>query len=70
MRTGSSYVLEGTVVMQVEGGQKVTLTAGQTFYEGPDDVHIVGANASRTLPAKLVVFLVKNKGVLFFLPVP
>ena len=56
--------------MQVRGGQQVTLTAGQTFYEGPDDVHIVGSNASRTLPAKLVVFLVKNKGVPFFVPVP
>ena len=64
------YVLEGSVVMQVRGGQPVTLTAGQTFYEGPDDVHIVGSNASRTLPAKLVVFLVKKKGVPFFLPVP
>ena len=66
---GFVYVLEGSVVMQVRGGQQVTLTAGQTFYEGPDDVHIVGSNASRELPAKLVVFLVKNRGVPFFVPV-
>src|SRR5215475_9796835 len=41
------YVLEGTIVMQVRGGKEVTLTAGQTFYEGPDDVHVVGRNASQ-----------------------
>ncbi len=56
------FVLEGSIVMQVRGGAPVTLTAGQTFYEGPDDVHIVGRNASRTAPARLLVFLVKNKG--------
>jgi quercetin dioxygenase-like cupin family protein len=56
------YVLEGTIVMQVRGGTPVTLTAGQTFYEGPDDVHIVGRNASQTAPAKFLVFLVKDKG--------
>jgi quercetin dioxygenase-like cupin family protein len=59
---GFVYVEEGTVVMQVRGGQPVTLQAGQVFYEGPDDVHVVGRNASTTKPAKLVVFLVKNKG--------
>ena len=56
------YVLEGSIVMQVKGGAAVTLTAGQTFYEGPDDVHIVGRNASRTAPARFVVFLIKHKG--------
>jgi quercetin dioxygenase-like cupin family protein len=56
------YVLEGTIVMQVRGGKQVTLTPGQTFYEGPDDVHVVGRNASKTKPAKFVVFLVKDKG--------
>ena len=56
------YVLEGSIVMQVRGGQEVTLTPGQTFYEGPDDVHVVGRNASQTEPAKFVVFLVKDKG--------
>lgn len=56
------YVLEGSVVMQVRGGKKVTLKPGQTFYEGPNDVHVVGQNASPTKPAKFVVFFVKNKG--------
>ncbi len=55
------YVLEGSIVMQVRGGKEVTLTPGQTFYEGPDDVHVVGRNASKTKPAKFVVFLVKDK---------
>lgn len=62
------YVLEGTIVMQVKGGQPVTLTAGQTFYEGPDDVHVVGKNASKTVPAKFVVFLVKDKGAPILVP--
>jgi quercetin dioxygenase-like cupin family protein len=56
------YVLEGTIVMQVKGGKPVTLTAGQTFYEGPDDVHVVGRNASTTKPARFVVVLVKKQG--------
>ena len=55
-------VLEGSIVMQVRGGKEVTLTPGQTFYEGPSDVHVVGRNASQTKPAKFVVFLVKDKG--------
>ncbi len=59
---GFIYVLEGTVVMQVKGGKEVTLSPGQTFYEGPDDVHVVGRNASKTEPAKLLVVLVKRKG--------
>jgi quercetin dioxygenase-like cupin family protein len=59
---GFIYVLEGSIVMQVRGGKEVTLTAGQSFYEGPDDVHVVGRNASQTKPAKFVVFLVKDKG--------
>src|SRR6185437_10938477 len=53
------YVLEGTIIMQVRGGKEVTLTPGQTFYEGPNDVHVIGRNASKTKPAKFVVFLVK-----------
>jgi quercetin dioxygenase-like cupin family protein len=48
--------------MQVKGGKPVTLTAGQTFYEGPDDVHVVGRNASTTKPARFVVVLVKKQG--------
>ena len=63
------YVLEGTIVMQVRGGKEVTLTPGQTFYEGPDDVHVVGRNASKTKPAKFVVFLVKDKGAPVLVPV-
>jgi quercetin dioxygenase-like cupin family protein len=59
---GFIYVLEGSVVMQVRGGKQVTVTPGQVFYEGTDDVHIVGRNASATAPAKFLVFLVKKKG--------
>jgi quercetin dioxygenase-like cupin family protein len=55
------YVLDGEIVMQVRGGKAVTLNPGQTFYEGPDDVHVVGRNASKTKPAKFIVFLVKEK---------
>jgi quercetin dioxygenase-like cupin family protein len=62
------YVLEGSIVMQVRGGKEVTLTPGQTFYEGPDDVHIVGRNASKTKPAKFVVFLVKDQGAPVVVP--
>lgn len=62
------YVLEGSVVMGVRGGKEVTLTPGQTFYEGPSDVHTVGRNASATQPAKLVVVLLKKKGVDVVLP--
>ena len=62
------YVLEGSIVMQVRGGKEVTLTPGQTFYEGPSDVHVVGRNASQTKPAKFVVFLVKDKGAPVLLP--
>ena len=62
------YVLEGSIVMQVRGGKEVTLTPGQTFYEGPDDVHVVGRNASKTEPAKFVVFLVTDKGAPVVVP--
>lgn len=62
------YVLEGSVVMQVRGGKQVTLKPGQTFYEGPDDVHVVGRNASSTKPAKFVVLLVKAKGAPALVP--
>ena len=63
------YVLEGSVVMQLKGGQQVTLTPGQTFYEGPDDVHVVDRNASSTQPAKFLVVLIKNKGAPAVVPV-
>lgn len=65
---GFIYVLEGSIVMQVRGGKEVTLTPGQTFYEGPDDVHVVGRNASQTKPAKFVVFFVKDKGAPVLVP--
>jgi quercetin dioxygenase-like cupin family protein len=63
------YVLEGNIVMQVKGGKEVTLGPGQTFYEGPNDIHVVGRNASTTKPAKFVVFLVKNKDAPVVIPV-
>jgi quercetin dioxygenase-like cupin family protein len=66
---GFIYVLEGSVVMQVQGGTEVTLTPGQTFYEGPDDVHVVGRNASTTRPAKFLVILVKDQGAPTLVPV-
>ena len=65
---GFIYVLEGSIVMQVRGGKEVTLTPGQTFYEGPDDVHVVGRNASKTKPAKFVVVFVKDKGAPVVVP--
>ena len=65
---GFIYVLEGSIVMQVRGGKEVTLTPGQTFYEGPEDVHVIGRNASQTKPAKFVVFFVKDKGAPVLVP--
>jgi quercetin dioxygenase-like cupin family protein len=65
---GFIYVLEGSIVMQVKGGKETILRAGQTFYEGPDDVHVVGRNASKTEPAKFVVFFVKDKGAPILVP--
>jgi quercetin dioxygenase-like cupin family protein len=65
---GLVYVLEGSIVMQVQGGPPVTLQPGQTFYEGPQDVHVVGRNASKTKPAKFVVLLIKNKGAPILIP--
>ena len=62
------YVLEGSVIMQLRGAKEVTLTPGQTFYEGPNDVHVVGRNASQTKPAKFVVFFIKNKGAPILVP--
>lgn len=63
------YVLEGSIVMQVEGGKAVTLGPGQTFYESPDDVHAVSKNASDSQPAKFLVFFVKDKGASALVPV-
>ena len=63
------YVLEGAVVMQVKGGKEVRLTPGQVYYEGPNDIHTIGRNASTTRPAKFIVFLVKDKGAPILVPV-
>ena len=63
------YVLEGTVVMKVKGGKEITLKPGQSFYEGPNDIHTVGRNASTTKPAKFIVVLVKDKGAPVLVPV-
>ena len=63
------YVLEGQIVMQLKGQPAVTLRAGQTFYEGPADVHVVGRNASTTKPARFVVVLLKGKGAPILTPV-
>ena len=63
------YVLEGQIVMQLKGQPAVTLSAGQTFYEGPADVHVVGRNASNTEPARFVVVLLKAKGAPILTPV-
>ena len=65
---GFIYVLEGSIVMQVKGGKEVTLAPGQTFYEGPTDVHVVGRNASKTQSAKFLVLLVKDKGAPALIP--
>jgi quercetin dioxygenase-like cupin family protein len=62
------YVLDGSLVMQVKGKAPVTVVAGQTFDEGPDDVHIVSRNASQTAPAKFLVFFVKEKGAPILVP--
>jgi quercetin dioxygenase-like cupin family protein len=62
------YVLEGSIVMQVKGGKPVTLTPGQTFYEGPGDIHVVGRNASSTKPARFLVLLVKKQGAPVLVP--
>ena len=67
---GFIYVLDGTIVMGVAGGKEVTLTAGQTFYEGPADLHTVGRNASATEPARFLVFLLKDSGKAAVIPAP
>lgn len=63
------YVLEGSIIMQLKGGPEVTLKPGQTFYEGPNDIHVVGKNASKTEPAKFTVLLIKDKGAPVLTPV-
>ena len=63
------YVLMGSVVMQVAGGKVVTLHAGQSFFEGPSDVHLIGRNASTTEAARFIAFFVKDRGAPFVQPV-
>lgn len=63
------YVLEGSTTMAVNGGKAVTLARGQTFYEGPNDIHTIGRNASKTKPAKFLVFLIKDKSAPILVPV-
>ena len=62
------YVLEGSIEMQMKGGEKVTLHPGDTFYEDPTGIHLVGKNASNTEPAKFLVVLVKDKGAPILIP--
>jgi len=64
----SLYVLEGSVVMQVRDGKEITLSPGQSFYESPNDIHVVSRNASSTKPAKFLVFLIKEKGAPLVIP--
>jgi quercetin dioxygenase-like cupin family protein len=64
----SVYVLEGSVVMQVRGGKEMTLTPGQSFYEDPNDIHVVSRNASSTKPAKFLVFLINKKDAPLVIP--
>jgi quercetin dioxygenase-like cupin family protein len=64
------YVVEGAIVMQARGGAPVTVRAGETWYEGPDDVHVVSRNASTSAKARYVVFMVKAKGAPILTPVP
>src|SRR5215813_9473099 len=66
---GFIHVLEGSMVMGVEGGKPVTLTPGQTFYEGPADIHTIGRNASETKPARFIVVLLKDQNAPVFIPV-
>jgi quercetin dioxygenase-like cupin family protein len=63
------YILEGSIVMGVNGEKPITLTAGQTFYEGPNDIHTIGRNASKTMPAKFLVVLLKDKDAPVLIPV-
>jgi quercetin dioxygenase-like cupin family protein len=66
---GFIYVLEGSIIMAVNDGKPVTLTAGQTYYEGPNDVHTIGRNASKTAPARFLVVLLKDKDAPLLIPV-
>jgi quercetin dioxygenase-like cupin family protein len=64
------YLLEGTLVMQVDGKEPVTLKPGDVFYENPADIHRSSVNPSSTKPAKFLVFFVKDIGKPNSTPVP
>ena len=66
---GFIYVLEGNIIMGVKGGKEVTLKPGDTFHEGPNDIHTVGRNASNSKRARFIVFLIKNQGAPILTPV-
>jgi quercetin dioxygenase-like cupin family protein len=63
------YVIDGNIVMGVKGKPEQALKPGDTFYEGPDDIHTVGRNASKTQPASFVVFILKDKNKPLLTPV-
>ena len=66
---GFIYVLEGSIIIGLNGSEPVTLATGQTFYEGPSDIHTISRNASKTRPAKFLVFLIKDKNAPVSVPV-
>jgi len=57
------YVVQGTIVAKVSGGEERTLTAGQMFFEQPGSVHEVSRNASQTQPARLLALIFAKKGL-------
>lgn len=63
------YVLEGSIVMGVAGGQEVVLGPGETFQELPEDLHTIGRNASTSQPARFLAFLIKDAGKPAVIPV-
>ncbi|MGY2263379.1 cupin domain-containing protein [Pseudomonas sp. SDO55104_S430] len=56
--TAMAYVLEGEITSQVKGEKEVTYKAGEFWYEAAGSEHLVSKNASKTKPAKLLVFMV------------
>ena len=56
------HVLEGQLVVQLKGGQPVTLNPGDTYYESPDDIHVMSRNPSDSVPVKALIFMVKKTG--------
>jgi quercetin dioxygenase-like cupin family protein len=50
------YILEGTYRTQVKGEPEAIYKAGESFYEAPNGVHLVSANASQTAPLKFLAY--------------